>query len=173
MDKKTIIQKQLALLEGVLVNEFRTCQSLQDIVAGERLALSQGNVPKLSNLVEEKEVLLDQLGQIEDERRKAVQELSLALEENSETPTVFSLLSRLNSEVAGRLGRLCDGISTIVGQVRQYNDGNQALAASALERVDIVQNYLLSLIQIPENYQPPGSHPIPVQSIVWDFDQKA
>lgn len=173
MNKENAIQKQLALLETVLVNEFRTCQSLKNVVSGERSALTKGDVPKLGDLVEEKEVLLDQLGQIEDERRMMVQELNQAYGANLEIPTVFDLLPRLDSATAGRLGRLCDGISTVVGQVRQYNNGNQALASSALERVDAVQNYLLSLIQVPSNYQPPGTHPVPEQTVVWDYDQKA
>lgn len=173
MNKKIAINKQLAILEELLVNEFRTCKSLQSIASNERSALVKGDVPKLNNLIEEKEVLLDQLGKIEDERRMVVYDLNQSLESKLNTPSVVGLLPQLDTITAGRLERLCNGISTVVEHVRQINNGNQALAASALERVDAVQNYLLSLVQMPANYQPSGTHPVREPIVVWDLDQKA
>jgi flagellar biosynthesis/type III secretory pathway chaperone len=173
MENQNSIQSHLTMLEALLVNEFRTCQSLQTIVTDERSALIDGDVSRLSDLVEEKECVLDKLGQIEDQRRMMVQELSRAFGERLEKPSVFGLLPRLDSASAGRLGRLCDGITTIISNIRQYNDGNQALAESGLERIDAVQSFILSLIQVPPNYQPPGTHPIPERAVIYDIDQRA
>ncbi len=152
-------QELLASLEELLVKEFRSCQSLQGVTKDERSVLSNGDASILLILVEQKEALLDELGRIEDERRMIVQKLAQIVDPKLESQTVIGLLPKFDPVIAGRLGRLCEGITAIIGQVRESSRGNQALAASAVKRVDAVQAFLLSLYQPPASYQPSSALP--------------
>ncbi len=184
----------LSTLEELLVQEFRVCQSLQNLTREERKMLADlqakrspvpgpnGDVSRLAGLVEEKEILLDQLGRIEDERRMIVQDMvnktfaekTLAGKRGvqAQTPTLADVIKTLHAPEAGRISRLQEGITTLAATIREMTSGNLSLAGSALERADAVQAFLLNLYRPEANYQPPGFHPRPESSIAWEFDQK-
>lgn len=158
-------------LEDVLVQEFRACQNLHTLTKDERVALFQNDVTKLTDLVEHKEALLDELGQIEDHRRMIVQNLAQSFGVQSSSPTIAEISAVLNSEPSDRISRLREGILALTGDIRDLTDGNQALAISALERVDAVQAFLLELYSPTLLYQPPGTAPQAEQDMTLDIDQ--
>jgi flagellar biosynthesis/type III secretory pathway chaperone len=166
----------LSTLEELLVKEFRACQSLHTLTRAERQALSQplssGDIHRLCGLVEEKEVLLDQLGQLEDERRMLVGEIAAQTGLRAEQPTLAELLEFLKVPEAGRISRLRDGILTLSANVREMTSGNLALAGTALERADAVQAFLLNLYRPPDGYLPPGAPARPAASLAWEVDHK-
>lgn len=159
-------------LEGILVKEFRTCRTLQQLVRQERQLLTTADVDALAELVEDKEVLLDELNQIEEQRRLIVEQLAEAYPDIEESPSVSDLLPYLDRAASRRVDRLYTGIGTVIEQIREYNHGNQALALNGLKRVDAVQAYLLDIFQKPGMYQPPGSTPQMAPALVWDVDQR-
>jgi flagellar biosynthesis/type III secretory pathway chaperone len=157
-------QALLIDLEGLLAREFRACQSLQSLTKEERAALIRNDTRALLAIVDEKEALLDELGRIEDDRRMTVLELDRLLDARLDPPSVGGLLPMLDTTLADSLQRLCEGIAAVGGQIRETNHGNQALAVSALERMDAVQIFLLSFFQSPCGYQPLGYQPPGYQS---------
>lgn len=162
----------LLRLEGILVEEFRTCRALQKLVKKERGILTVGDVDALSELIEDKEVLLDELSQIEEQRRMVIERLSEFYPDLPELPSTSALLTRLGPATSRRMNRLYTGIGTVIEQIRELNNGNQALALNGLNRVDAVQAYLLDIFQSPQSYQPPGVTPQMEQVLVWDVDQR-
>jgi flagellar biosynthesis/type III secretory pathway chaperone len=167
------MQEHLMTLEDVLVKEFRACQILNALSREERQALSASAVAVLLDLVEQKEGLLDDLGNLEDRRRMLVQELACLCGLRLESPTLADVLTALPPDQEGRLGRLREGILTLLASVRDLTHGNRALAASAIERADAVQSFLLDLYEPATSYRPAGLPPAPAALVAWDLDQKA
>jgi flagellar biosynthesis/type III secretory pathway chaperone len=144
-------------LEDLLVREFRACQTLCAFTKEERAALTRDDVTQLAELVEKKEALLDEIGLVEESRRTVIQELASEAGAPERCGTLAELLPILDPAIAGRLGRLREGILALSGEVRDLTSGNLALASTAMERIDAVQSFLLSLCQPQINYQPPGA----------------
>jgi flagellar biosynthesis/type III secretory pathway chaperone len=163
-------------LEDLLVREFRACQTLLNLTKDERQALAKNDVQALSALVEQKEAWLDELGQVEDQRRMLVQEIARQIAGRlpliSPSPSVAELAAALEPEVGERVNRLRDGISALSGEIRQLSSGNRALAASALERTDAVQTLILDFLRPSLNYQPPGAPHRLENGAAWGVDQR-
>jgi hypothetical protein len=187
-------------LEDLLVKEFRLCQALHALTQEERQALSLQDVPAVSRLIEHKEALLDEMAQLEDQRRGVAQELGgqlgLAVKSSTETwplstdgrprtdtPSIAELAGamravRLPSHTGGlypaaeRLLTLREGIVALAGQIQELTSGNRALAVSALERVDALQTFLLDLYKPNLYYTPPGAPAHSAESVAWGVDQR-
>ena len=132
-------------LESILVKQFRMLQELIEKTKVERKLLLDGD-DALMRVVEDKEALLDQLGLIEDNRRKLVQNLSLAKGLQSETTSVSELLPYLQEDIAERISRLVEGITTLAIQARDLNTANQALSTTKLEWLKATQSFLIRII---------------------------
>jgi flagellar biosynthesis/type III secretory pathway chaperone len=157
-------------LEDLLVREFRACQALCTFTKEERKALTIDDVNQLAELVEKKEALIDEIGLVEESRRTVVQELAAETGAPEQGGTLAELLPRLDPAVAGRLGRLREGILALSGEVRDLTSGNLALTATAIDRIDAVQSFLLSLCQPQITYQPPGLIPQAAPA-AWNVDR--
>ena len=70
------LQDHLITLEDILVQEFRAYQTLHNLTKEERQFLSRGDASSLEPVVEKKEVVLDELNQLEDQRRMIVPKLA-------------------------------------------------------------------------------------------------
>jgi flagellar biosynthesis/type III secretory pathway chaperone len=164
-------------LETLLIKEFSSCHMLLDLTRAERSALAKKDVAQLTSLVERKEVLLDELGRLDDDRRRVTQDLGSAaglpvLHSSTHPPSVADILPALDEETAARLGRLREGILALMSKVRDLAHGNNALAVSALERAEALQSFLLSLYQPPAHYGPLGVPIVADTPLSWEFDQK-
>jgi flagellar biosynthesis/type III secretory pathway chaperone len=169
-------QDLINTLEDLMVKEFRVCQNLFSLTRDERSALSNSDVQSLTSLVERKEALLDELGQLDDSKRMTTQEIGTMLGLNSQpgqSLTVGGVLTALDSGTADRLGHLRKGILALADQVRDMTRSNHALATIALERADAVQAFLLSLYQTPPSYRPPGVPTRSGQALSWEIDHIA
>lgn len=148
-------QELINSLEDTLVKEFRSLQTLVNITKDERQALTSGDTDLIMRLVEEKEVLLDQLGLLEDTRRMHQDQLANRLKLPGMQSTA-ELFSHLETESSQRLIRLTEGISALGRQVRDLNDWNKAYAASTLEWLDAAQAFLLKLLDTNNGYSSTG-----------------
>lgn len=141
-------------LEDTLVEQFRQIQQLVELTLSERQALLE-NSDGLMNIVEEKEVLLDRLGVLEDNRRKAVQKLALERGIVSDETSIAELLPYLDESEARRVTRLAEGITSLAREARQLNDYNQALAVTRLDWLQAAQVFLVGVVQPEPAYAPP------------------
>jgi flagellar biosynthesis/type III secretory pathway chaperone len=161
----------LNALEDVLVREFRLSQNLSVLTKEERNALMIQDVTSLLTLVERKEALLDELGQLDDSRRMIIQETSALLDIKTESPSVADIISVVDADTSTRFSHLREGILALMNDVRDLTQGNRVLATSGLERVDAVQAFLLNLFRSPEGYKP---HNAPVSRepfVAFEIDQ--
>lgn len=163
----------LKTLEYLLVKQFRTLQRLTDLTKKERENLLNNDADALMRLVEEKEAMLDQMGLIEDDRRKQVQSLALQLNIHSEETSVSELLPYLHKVEAERLKRLSEGVTTLANQARDLNYGNQALAYSRIDWLKAVQGFIVRTTQPEAGYRPPGINPGHQESVALGWEYRA
>lgn len=160
-------------LEDLLVQEFRICQSLHQLTKEERQALSKNDLNSLEVILEQKEVVLDELGQIEDRRRMITQNLGDQVGLKHTDPTITAICQKLNNEMGQRIKRLKEGISALAEEIKILTSGNHALAMMALERVDALQTILIDSFRPSLTYDRPGSKTSDHLDVVWEVDQRA
>lgn len=161
----------LVALEGALVGEFRAYQTLVSLTKEERRVLVSADLNALLALMTQKEALLGELNRLETSRYSAIAVWSrltadngraLQTPDNHEPPdrkelSLSAIMPRIDPSTAGRLGRLREGILALVAELNDLTHGNRVLAVSALERLEAVRNFLLSLSEPPVLYYPPGA----------------
>lgn len=158
-------------LENILVKQLRALQDLVDITRREREALLS-NQKDLMGLVDDKEALLDRISQGEDNRRKTVQALALALGLPEHTASVMSLLPYLPPDESSRIRRLSEGLNSLAVQAREMNQANQALVCTRMDWLQAAQSFLISLAQPEPEYRSP-TQPAPVETALWGLEFKA
>jgi flagellar biosynthesis/type III secretory pathway chaperone len=144
-------------LEQTLVHQFRALQKLLEVTRSERNSLLNDLTSELLSNVEEKEAILDQLSLLEDKRRMLLQEVAIEFNLRSESTSVHEILPYLAPNLSVSIGRLAEGIRSLVIQVRDYNLGNQALAGSRLDWLKSFQSFLVAMALPDPGYRPPGS----------------
>jgi len=159
MEHNNQIQEFLNSLENVLVQEFRTLQSLIVITKQERVFLTQKNPDAIMSTVEEKEGILDQFALLEEKRRMYTTNIANELGIKLHNISTNELYEGLDSIETDRLERINEGISMLVQQSRDLNLGNQALARTALDWLISAQSFLLNLTQPSDGYLPRGVKP--------------
>lgn len=153
MVEHDVVSASLMDLEQLLVKQFRLLQQLVETSKVEREAML-GDGKTVMRLTEDKEVLLDQLNMVEEERRVVVQSMAEALRIPEKPCSVRTLISRLGREEAERLSRLMDGINILVSHARDLNQSNQALAHVKLDLIRSTQAFLISLTAPDVDYRP-------------------
>jgi flagellar biosynthesis/type III secretory pathway chaperone len=156
MEYNPQVQELLNSLENVLVQEFRTLQSLIVATKQERILLNKKDPDAIMMIVEEKEGLLDQFGLLEEKRRMYITSIASELKIKLTSVTLNEIYPGLDTIESDRLHRLNDGVTMLVQQSRDLNYGNQALARTALDWLISAQSFLLSLTNPSESYLPPG-----------------
>lgn len=163
--------RTVVILEDALVNEFRIFQSLVELSKKELEALTKRDTTMLSSLVEQKEILLDDLNELEETRRTITEDFAYLAGIDIDPPTLQDIYPYLDKATYERMHRIQDGIIALAREIRNLNRNNLALAKTALEWADATQAYLLSLHQPEfETYQAPGKNP-KRQGAVRSFDQ--
>jgi hypothetical protein len=142
--------RNLRALESILVQEFRISQVLLNSLEEERLAIIQEDVPHLVKLSGKKEELLEKLGDLISVKNKLFKELDDDFGTNllnQQRLLPRNLCSAVDHDSARRLMHLQEGVVVIMSQVRELNQGNQALSLTALPQENELQakyleNYL-------------------------------
>lgn len=159
-------------LEQLLVSQFRLLQKLIEVTQKEKNALLSEK-DALMSLTEEKEALLDQLGMVDDERRKVVGDLARELKIPGDFCSVKNLIPHLKADDGNRLSRISDGISTLILQAKELNEANQMLAHVKIDLIKATQSFLIGLAQPEIGYRPAGTGPISRDAPSWGVEIRA
>jgi len=169
---KEVPEELLFSMEALMVNEFRSLQSLRTITQDERQILLDGNGNALMPLIEKKEALLDEINRLEVTRRTLADKIA-QLSGIGEIKNLSDLLNQVNLSASERIIRLRDGILALQGEIRELNRGNYALATLNLERLGALQGFIVNLFTTSSFYQPISTAPAVQQSANWGMDQRA
>lgn len=122
--KKSKVEDQLILLQDTLVSEFRRLQRLAEVTQRENSARLQGNSSLLTPIAEDKNMILDQIVILEEQRRKVCGDLARVFGIHTAPPSVSAVLPYLDAARARQIRRICDGILALSEQ-----QGDLALGA--------------------------------------------
>ena len=106
-------QELINSIESLLVEGFRKLQSLLALTKEERTAFLNDKVTALEDLVDKKEVLLDDLNQIEINRQMLVEALAEDLGLTNEGITLAQVVPVLEPRIETRLRASFDGCARI------------------------------------------------------------
>lgn len=173
MTDNTRLRTRLNIMEDLLVQEFRLVQGLITITKEERAFLPTSSTDELMTLVERKESVLDQLSLLEERRRTVTQECFWELGISTESSSLGELLPWIDPATSGRLNRLSEGIAMLVGQARDLNYGNRAMATTALDWIESAKAFLFGFYQNQAAYAPPGAIASVEQVPAWGVEHKA
>lgn len=172
MQEQDKFSSDILNLEKLLVQEFRLLQKLVEITQKERSVLLSGGEAVLQ-LTEDKEVLLDQLGILNDSRRKVTEDLAVALKITKDYCSVKELLPYLDQDTATRINRMAEGISNLVVQARELNMSNYTLANVKIDLLKATQAFLINLAQPEVDYRPSGTLPVSRETTSWGVERRA
>ena len=141
-------------LEEVLVRQFRALQEMIVLTKKERSYLLS-EPEKITQVVEDKEVLLDSMSLMEDNCRRIVQDLAIGFALQSENTSIRELLPCFKPEDASRIRNLSEGITSLARQARELNRANQAIAYTKLDWLKATQEFLISVFQPETGYRSP------------------
>jgi flagellar biosynthesis/type III secretory pathway chaperone len=151
---KNQVAGQLVELEDLLVKEFRALQQLADVTREEREVMPGKGFDAITNLAEQKEIILDQLNLMIDKRRQVIQQTSSLLGVVNENSSLKDLLLVIDAENQERLYNLTDAINSLVSEIRDMNYGNIAMANSMVGFIQSVQAMMISSLQKQIDYRP-------------------
>ena len=148
------INKARYELEEVLVALFRSLQELLALTKKERVSLLK-EPDLIMQIVEDKEVLLDEINLLEEKCRSAVEKLSRALNLHLDAPSIQALAPHLKSEDASRITNLSEGIRSLAAQTREFGRASQAIALTKLDWLKATQYFLIDMFQPQAGYRSP------------------
>lgn len=143
----------MAALESALVSEFRAYQHLVKATREERRVLVLNDLTTLPQVLAAKEEWVNLLVRLEATRQETLERWAREVAFPATTPTLGTILPYVNGS-GERLRSLRQGILALAEELHDLNRGNRALAQSALERVDAMREFLLSLSDPAEGYPP-------------------
>lgn len=152
--------QKIVPLESFLVSEFRAYQTLLKLSRQERKALMKADVLTLAGIVEQKDSLMDEIRRLEKGRSQVVRDWADYMGWSRRNPTIQEVIPHLPGASAERLKRIRTGILAISEELQDLTRGNQALAVSALERLDNMRTLILSFDQPPDHYACTGEKKI-------------
>lgn len=143
------------------LNDFRICvEALEDVLSAERdiyvsmlalttreeLAIVGDDVEELTEIVEEKQVLIDHLNALETERMTALVAIELATGLDPQTVTLSEIAGRMSVADGRRL--LEDGMAlrTHARALEQANQRNERLLHGSRDLVDRWLHYLRQML---------------------------
>jgi hypothetical protein len=149
------ISAEIKGYENLIAEQFDILEILVKISKKERDLILNESLDALTSITEEKEVVLDKFGLLEDKTRLLLQTMSQKLGIHSEKTNIQEILPFIEAEDAARIKRLLDGVKILVGTAKELNLGNQALTAIRLDWLSATQSFISTIIQRDDCYSMP------------------
>lgn len=148
---------------SLAVRELRLWQALDALARQERCALLRGSAERLLEISRDKQILLERLEKMEQDRLRLLNRYPLR--SNSNDPFSARGYSRQGiaqegiPEKLALLAYIQEGAYFLREQVRQLTQGNCTLASLALERINALQSYLVYIAPLLSGTMRPPAFP--------------
>jgi len=166
-------KQMITSLETFLVSEFRAYQTLLKLSRQEREALIKADVLSLAGTVEQKDALMVEIRRLQQDRSQSVRAWAQTQELSVENPSLRDILPYVPQDAGQRMKRIRSGILAISQELQDLTHGNQALAASALERIDNMRTLILSFDQPADHYIATGEKKSSMNSASLKLEERA
>ena len=150
------MQSCLKQLDQCIQRQQHLYQTLKDLFVAERSAILVSDVERLNRIVADKERVLKDIGAVEVQRRRNMQQLATYLEEDPAVLTLSRLCARIEEPMATILKRAGRDLQNLVEAIQAESDRNRSLCLQALQFINGSIQMITSLIEPQCVYQPSG-----------------
>jgi len=159
-------------LLDILIKEFALYGDLYDLSRKKSEIIVDGDVDALTRVLSVEQQLVIELGHLENQREKIIEDWALRLGVDPQRTTLSEIISFLNGDTKGRLEKVSNELSEIVSQLRQINDLNGTLIKNNLEYIDFSIKLIAGQDEAGTVYSKVGKAPVKQQNRNL-FDRKA
>jgi flagellar biosynthesis/type III secretory pathway chaperone len=150
-------------LEDVLKRELSVMEKILKVSQEKTDAIVDSNLKKLEEITKEEEVLLNKVASLEDEREELLNTWGL----DTKLP-LSEIIENIPEEDKSLLYEIKEKLITILEELREKNDLNNALIQDSLEFINFTLNAMAS-VESPATYEKDKLKDSRVKSI---FDRK-
>lgn len=146
------MEKSCAGLLENLRNQHDIYRELLSLALAKQPVLVKGDVPNLERITKREELLLVQVGRLEEQRQSLHHALADHFALSVQELTFTELLKRLGENEKGVFGSLFNEITKILKKLAEVNDSNTELVKNSLDYINFSVNLLTNNSTSP-NYK--------------------
>ncbi|MCB0365931.1 MAG: flagellar protein FlgN [Bdellovibrionaceae bacterium] len=139
-----------------LEDQVKIYRSLLEVVRKEKDILISANLDDLTENNKAKEAMLLKLRGLESSRIRYVAELAVSEGMPTESPRLVDLAIHFGGEVEDRLRNLHSVLELLLKRVQEYNQQNEGLVNSALEKITGAMNAIRDTLTEKPTYEKKG-----------------
>ena len=159
-------------LLDILIKECGLYGDLYDLSRKKSEIIVDGDVDALTRVLSVEQQLVIELGHLENQREKVIEEWALSVGVDPQRATLSEIIPFLNGDTKGRIEKVWNELSEMVSQLRQTNDLNGTLIKNNLEYIDFSIKLLAGQDEAGTVYSKGGKTPVKQQNRNL-FDRKA
>ena len=159
-------------LLDILIKECGLYGDLYDLSRKKSEIIVDGDVDALTRVLSVEQQLVIELGHLENQREKVIEEWALSVGVDPQRATLSEIIPFLNGDTKGRIEKVWNELSEMVSQLRQTNDLNGTLIKNSLEYIDFSIKLLAGQDEAGTVYSKGGKAPVKQQNRNL-FDRKA
>jgi len=159
-------------LLDILIKECGLYGDLYDLSRKKSEIIVDGDVDALTRVLSVEQQLVIELGHLENQREKVIEEWALSVGVDPQRATLSEIIPFLNGDTKGRIEKVWNELSEMVSQLRQTNDLNGTLIKNNLEYIDFSIKLLAGQDEAGTVYSKGGKAPVKQQNRNL-FDRKA
>ncbi len=142
----------ISRLNAVLEQETKIYEAISKISKSKTNIIVQGKVQELENMVKLEQALILQLGKLENEREKTVENLAKQLDIKSSQFTISELARHLGGEAGQKLKTYQEHLARSINNLKDANELNSKLIKNSLEYIEFSINLISSVGAGTNNY---------------------
>ncbi len=150
------MQSCLKQLNQCIQRQQHLYRALKDLFVAERSAILISDVERLNRIVVDKERVLKDIGAVEVQRRRNMQQLATYLEEDPAVLTLSRLCARIEEPMATMLKRAGRDLQNLVEAIQTESERNRSLCLQALQFISGSIQLITNLIDPQCVYQSTG-----------------
>lgn len=139
-------------LMEVLEKEEANYQDLLDLSREKTKIIIEGNIPKLYEMVDKEQRVVDKLNTFEKERLEVTKDIAIVLNKNVQNMKIKDIINmlKMQPDEQNRLRMLHDKLKKTLKMMNQVNENNKQLLKHAIELVNFDLQLYASMRKAPE-----------------------
>ena len=145
-------KENIECLINVLNSQKELFNDILNVSKNKTKIIINGDVKELEKIINLEQAMVLKIGKFEDEREKALTNISNDLVENKEELNISALLKKLPKEKANELKECRQKIKEIIGEIKNTNDLNSRLIRNSLDFINFSVSLFSDSGVVSDNY---------------------
>lgn len=165
-----VVDKLLEELLVILETLNTLFAELKEVAKAKQPILIKGTIDSLDNLTKKEQILVVQVGKLEERRYQIQQALANHFSVSTEELNVSFLMSKLTDNKE-KFEATFKNLNKLMGEIKEINDSNSQLIQQTLDYIDYSMNLITSYEEKP-TYPEGGSNSVKDNNYARIFDKK-